>query len=94
MAIDAKRDEVYWQAFAADGSEVTPPAIASVEDARAIALAHDGNIIGSASALLREGAVAGVDWRAGECLTVTGEETVSASTDADLLFAYPGTKRA
>uniref|UniRef100_UPI0028A90E5D tRNA threonylcarbamoyladenosine biosynthesis protein TsaB n=1 Tax=Shinella sp. TaxID=1870904 RepID=UPI0028A90E5D len=61
VAIDAKRDEVYWQAFAADGSEVTPPAIASVEDARAIALAHDGNIIGSASALLREGAVAETD---------------------------------
>ncbi|WP_421592215.1 tRNA (adenosine(37)-N6)-threonylcarbamoyltransferase complex dimerization subunit type 1 TsaB [Shinella sp. M27] len=61
VAIDAKRDEVYWQAFAADGSEATPPAIASVEEARAIALAHDGNIIGSASALLREGAIAETD---------------------------------
>lgn len=39
------------------------------------------------------GSVAGVDWQAGECVTVTGSETVSAGDDADLLFAYPGTKR-
>ena len=40
-----------------------------------------------------EGAVAGVAWRAGECVTVTGRETVIASADADLLLAYPGTRR-
>ena len=39
------------------------------------------------------GEVAGVAWRAGECVTVTGEETVRAADDADLLFAYPGTSR-
>ena len=39
------------------------------------------------------GEVAGVAWQAGECVTVTGEEPVHASADADLLFAYPGTKR-
>lgn len=61
VAIDAKRDEVYWQAFAADGSETTPPAIATVEEARAIAQVHDGEITGSASALLRDGAVAATD---------------------------------
>lgn len=61
VAIDAKRDEVYWQAFAADGGEATPPAIATVEEARAIAQAHDGGIAGSASALLREGVVAATD---------------------------------
>jgi len=61
VAIDAKRDEVYWQAFAADGSEATPPAIATVEEARAIAQAHDGDIAGSASALLREGAAVETD---------------------------------
>ncbi len=61
VAIDAKRDEVYWQMFAADGSEATPPAIATVEEACAIAQAHDGDITGSASALLREGAVAATD---------------------------------
>lgn len=61
VAIDAKRDEVYWQAFAADGNEATPPAIATVEEARAIAQAHDGDIAGSASALLREGAAAETD---------------------------------
>ena len=61
VAMDAKRDEVYWQAFTADGSEATPPAIATVEEARAIAQAHDGDIVGSASALLREEAAVGTD---------------------------------
>ena len=61
VAIDAKRDELYWQTFAADGSEATPPAIATLEDARAIAQAHDGRIVGSASALLREGAAVEAD---------------------------------
>jgi mannose-6-phosphate isomerase len=40
-----------------------------------------------------EGEVAGVVWTAGECVSVTGEELVSASADADLLFAYPGAAR-
>ena len=39
------------------------------------------------------GEVAGVAVKAGECATVTGSETVTASDDADMLFAYPGTKR-
>jgi mannose-6-phosphate isomerase len=39
------------------------------------------------------GSVAGVAFQAGECVTVTGAETVSASEDADLLFAYPGAVR-
>ena len=39
------------------------------------------------------GEVAGTAWRAGECVTVTGEEVVKANGDADLLFAYPGTAR-
>ena len=40
-----------------------------------------------------EGEVAGVRFRAGECVTVTGRERVEAGEDADLLFAYPGGKR-
>ena len=40
-----------------------------------------------------EGEVARVAWRTGECVTVEGRETVQASADADLLFAYPGTER-
>jgi mannose-6-phosphate isomerase len=40
-----------------------------------------------------EGDVAGVTWKAGECVTVTGSETIRASADADLIFAYPGTTR-
>lgn len=39
------------------------------------------------------GEVAGVAFKAGECVTVTGSETVAADADADLLFAYPGTAR-
>ena len=39
------------------------------------------------------GEVAGVAFTAGECVTVTGEEALTASADADLLFAYPGTTR-
>jgi mannose-6-phosphate isomerase len=40
-----------------------------------------------------QGEVAGIDWRAGECVTVTGRETVSAGEGADLIVAYPGTTR-
>lgn len=39
------------------------------------------------------GEVAGIGWTAGECVTVEGSETIRASADADLLFAYPGTRR-
>ncbi len=39
------------------------------------------------------GEVAGVAFKAGECVTVTGSETITASEDADYLFAYPGTVR-
>ncbi|HEU0066133.1 MAG TPA: class I mannose-6-phosphate isomerase [Sphingomonas sp.] len=39
------------------------------------------------------GNVAGVAWKAGECVTVTGSETISAGADADMLFAYPGVRR-
>ena len=39
------------------------------------------------------GEVAGVAFQAGQCLTVTGSETVTLSADGDALFAYAGTKR-
>ena len=39
------------------------------------------------------GEVGGVAWQAGQCVTITGDETVTAGDDADLLFAYPGTRR-
>lgn len=39
------------------------------------------------------GEVAGVAFKAGECATVTGRETITASDDADYLLAYPGTTR-
>jgi mannose-6-phosphate isomerase len=39
------------------------------------------------------GEVAGVAFAAGECVTVTGHETVTTSADADVLCAYPGTRR-
>lgn len=61
VAIDAKRDEVYWQLFAADGAEASAPGIAFVEQARAVAAAHDGAVVGSAAALLRDGAAQEAD---------------------------------
>lgn len=39
------------------------------------------------------GEVAGVAFKAGECATVTGTETITSGADADYLFAYPGTSR-
>ena len=38
--------------------------------------------------------VGGLHWKAGECVTVKGTETIRASADADLLLAYPGRIRA
>ncbi|MGD9480039.1 tRNA (adenosine(37)-N6)-threonylcarbamoyltransferase complex dimerization subunit type 1 TsaB [Shinella sp. G-2] len=61
VAVDAKRDEIYWQRFAADGAAASPPAIAAIAEAREIAAGHDGAIVGSAAALLREGASPGTD---------------------------------
>jgi tRNA threonylcarbamoyladenosine biosynthesis protein TsaB len=61
VAMDAKRDEVYWQRFAADGAEAAPPVIASLDEARSIAAEHDGAFAGSAATLLRDGAPQGVD---------------------------------
>lgn len=40
-----------------------------------------------------EGVVDGVAFRAGECLTLTGTCEVQARVGADLLLAYPGTRR-
>ena len=40
-----------------------------------------------------EGAVGGVAWKAGECVTIEGAEELHASADADLLFAYTGATR-
>ena len=56
VAMDAKRDEVYWQRFAADGSHASPPSIATIAEARDIAAGHEGAITGSAAHLLRDGA--------------------------------------
>ena len=53
VAMDAKRDEVYWQAFAADGQALSPPALAGIDAARGIAAGHEGALAGSAAALLR-----------------------------------------
>ncbi len=43
--------------------------------------------------LTGNGVVEGVEWQAGQCLTITDEATISASDGADLLFAYPGDQR-
>jgi mannose-6-phosphate isomerase len=43
--------------------------------------------------LTGEGVVDGVAWRAGECLTLTGEAEIDASMGSDILFAYAGSAR-
>ena len=40
-----------------------------------------------------DGSVADVAFKAGECATMTGSETVRTSGDSDVLVAYPGTTR-
>lgn len=50
-------------------------------------------VTGWLTPLKGEGAVGGVAWRAGECVTVTGNEHLVAAAGSDLLFAYPGAKR-
>ncbi len=39
------------------------------------------------------GTVGGTSFKAGECLNVSGADTVTADQGSDLLFAYPGDKR-
>ncbi|ABC89202.1 probable O-sialoglycoprotein endopeptidase protein [Rhizobium etli CFN 42] len=55
-AMDAKRDEIYLQSFAADGSPLDAPRAASVAEAQAFAAGFDGEITGSATPLLKAGA--------------------------------------
>lgn len=40
-----------------------------------------------------DGTVDGVEWRAGQCLTLQGKASLSARAGSDMLFAYPGAKR-
>jgi tRNA threonylcarbamoyladenosine biosynthesis protein TsaB len=50
--LDARRDEVYAQAFAADGVPLGPPALLSRAAAAALVAAHDAVVIGSGAALI------------------------------------------
>ncbi|ASR08177.1 tRNA (adenosine(37)-N6)-threonylcarbamoyltransferase complex dimerization subunit type 1 TsaB [Rhizobium leguminosarum bv. viciae] len=52
-AMDAKRDEIYLQSFAADGSPLDAPRAVSVAEAQAFAAGFDGEITGSATPLLK-----------------------------------------
>jgi tRNA threonylcarbamoyladenosine biosynthesis protein TsaB len=56
VAMDAKRDEIYWQLFSAEGAELSPPTVGPLAEASAIAAGHDGDVAGSAAPLLRDGA--------------------------------------
>ena len=51
-AIDARRGEIYAQAFAADGEALGEPAALDVEGARALAARHGAAVTGSAAPLL------------------------------------------
>ena len=52
-AIDARRGEVYAQAFAADGTPVSEAAAMAIPAAAALAAVHGAALIGSGTALLR-----------------------------------------
>ncbi|MGO8147882.1 hypothetical protein AB9F42_34160, partial [Rhizobium leguminosarum] len=52
-AMDAKRDEIYLQSFAADGSPLDAPRAVSVAEAQSYAAGFDGEITGSATPLLK-----------------------------------------
>ncbi|QKK25328.1 tRNA (adenosine(37)-N6)-threonylcarbamoyltransferase complex dimerization subunit type 1 TsaB [Rhizobium hidalgonense] len=52
-AMDAKRDEIYLQSFSSDGSPLDTPRALSVAQAQAFAEGFDGEIAGSATALLK-----------------------------------------
>lgn len=52
-AMDAKRNEIYLQAFDADGTPLDEARAVTVEDAQAFAASFDGAITGSATPLLR-----------------------------------------
>ncbi|MGE6741913.1 tRNA (adenosine(37)-N6)-threonylcarbamoyltransferase complex dimerization subunit type 1 TsaB [Allorhizobium pseudoryzae] len=58
-AMDAKRDEIYAQAFAPDGTALTPPSIVSLEDLQRLAATHAAEVTGTAAALLPGGASTG-----------------------------------
>ena len=52
-AMDAKRNEIYLQAFDADGTPLDEARAVAVEDAQAFAASFDGVVTGSATPLLR-----------------------------------------
>ena len=52
-AMDAKRNEIYLQAFDADGTPLDEARAVTVEDAQAFAASFDGVVTGSATPLLR-----------------------------------------
>jgi N6-L-threonylcarbamoyladenine synthase len=52
-AMDAKRNEIYLQAFNADGEPLDEARAVTVEEAQTVAAAFDGEITGSATPLLK-----------------------------------------
>jgi N6-L-threonylcarbamoyladenine synthase len=52
-AMDAKRDEIYLQSFAADGSPLDEPRAVSIAEAQVFAAGFDGEITGSATPVLK-----------------------------------------
>ncbi|MBY5408097.1 tRNA (adenosine(37)-N6)-threonylcarbamoyltransferase complex dimerization subunit type 1 TsaB [Rhizobium leguminosarum] len=79
-AMDAKRDEIYLQSFAADGSSLDAPRAVSVAEAQAFAAGFDGEITGSATPLLK--ADAGGDRTNRFPISVVARLGAAASLDA------------
>ncbi|MGO7362861.1 tRNA (adenosine(37)-N6)-threonylcarbamoyltransferase complex dimerization subunit type 1 TsaB [Rhizobium leguminosarum] len=79
-AMDAKRDEIYLQSFAADGSPLDAPRAVSVAQAQAFAAGFDGEITGSATPLLK--ADAGGDHTNRFPISIVARLSAAASPDS------------
>lgn len=79
-AMDAKRDEIYLQPFASDGSPLDEPRALSVTQAQAYAAGFDGEITGSATPLLRPDA--GGDYANIFPISIVARLGAAASPDA------------
>ncbi|MBX5156312.1 tRNA (adenosine(37)-N6)-threonylcarbamoyltransferase complex dimerization subunit type 1 TsaB [Rhizobium sp. NZLR8] len=79
-AMDAKRGEIYLQAFSSDGSSLDAPRALSVAEAQAFARDFDGEITGSATPLLKAGA--GGDHNNSFPISVVARLGAAASLDA------------
>lgn len=79
-AMDAKRDEIYLQSFAADGSPLDEARAVSTAEAQAFAAGFDGELTGSATPILRPDATG--DYANSFPISIVARLGAAASPDA------------